>query len=146
MRVVRPRNEVQADPKRVGEKQMAPSSKNGAHSSKSKGGSSPPVWRMPFDAVEGPVSSSSESWVQSKTFMDGVAIAWRLQRRLGVELHRALSLCFGAWNIPSRGDVDRISNQVANVERQLRALRSELEQSERRAGASGKPRAARDRP
>jgi hypothetical protein len=127
---------------------MAPSSENGAQPSKSRGGTSPPVWRMPFDAVEKPVSSSSESWVQSKTFMDGVAIAWRLQRRMGVELHRALSLCFGAWNIPSRGDVDRISNQVANVERQLRALRSELEQTERRtpeAGASAKSRAARDR-
>lgn len=102
---------------------------------------------MPFDAVEGPVSSSSESWVQSKTFMDGIAIAWRLQRRLGIELHRGLSLCFGAWNIPSRGDVDRISNQVASVERQLRALRSELEQSEPRtrgAGAADKSRAARD--
>jgi hypothetical protein len=127
---------------------MAESSKNGAQSSKAKASSSPPVWRMPFDAVEKPVSSSSESWVQSKTFMDGVAIAWRLQRRLGVELHRGLSLCFGAWNIPSRGDVDRISNQVANVERQLRALRSELEESKGRtpgAGASGKSRAAGDR-
>ena len=132
----------------VSEKDMAPSSKNGAKSSKSNGGSSPPAWRMPFDAVEKPVSSSSESWVQSKPFMDGVAIAWRLQRRVGVELHRALSLCFGAWNIPSRGDIDRISNQVANVERQLRALRSELEQSERTTpgpGASGKSRAPRDR-
>src|ERR1700733_14525952 len=79
-----PRIEVQAYPKRVGEEQMAPSSKNGAHSSKTKDGSSPPVWRMPFDAVEKPVSSSSESLVQSKTFMDGVAIAWRLQRRVGV--------------------------------------------------------------
>ena len=127
---------------------MAESSKNGAQPSKPKGGSSSPVWRMPFDAVEKPLSSSSESWVQSKTFMDGVAIAWRLQRRLGVELHRGLSLCFGAWNIPSRGDVDRISNQVANVERQLRALRSELEESKGRtpgAAASGKSRAARDR-
>ena len=127
---------------------MAPSSKNGAHPSKSKGNSSAPVWRMPFDAVEAPVSSSSESWVQSKTFMDGVAVAWRLQRRVGVELHRALSLCFGAWNIPSRGDVDRISNQVANVERQLRALRAQLEQSEHRtdaADAAGMPRSARDR-
>jgi hypothetical protein len=106
---------------------------------------------MPFDVVEEPVSRSSESWVQSKTFMDGVAIAWRLQRRFGIEVHRALSLCFGAWNIPSRGDVDRISNQVANVERQLRALRAELEQSEsaeRRApgaGAPGRRRATRDR-
>ena len=65
---------------------------------------------------------------------------------LGVELHRALSLCFGAWNIPSRGDVDRISNQVANVERQLRALRSELEQSEREV-PGGRPvgEAARSR-
>jgi hypothetical protein len=86
---------------------------------------------MPFDVVEKPVSSSSESWVQSKTFMDGVAIAWRLQRRVGVELHRGLSLWFGAWNLPSRGDVDRISNQLANLERQLRAVRSELEQSQR---------------
>lgn len=103
---------------------------------------------MPFDVVEKPVSNTSESWVQSKTFMDGVAVAWRLQRRMGVELHRAVSLWLGAWNLPSRGDVDRISNQLANVERQLRAVRSELEQSERTTTATGESdrrRAAPDR-
>jgi hypothetical protein len=103
---------------------------NGGGSSKSKDVDLAKAWRAPFDAVERPVSNASESWVQSKTFMDGLTIAWRLQRRVGVELRRGVGTWLGAWNLPSRGDVDRLSNQLANVERQVRELRSELGRSE----------------
>ncbi|HTX30827.1 MAG TPA: hypothetical protein VMD09_05545 [Solirubrobacteraceae bacterium] len=125
---------------------MPQSSENGDRSAKPKTDNSPPVWRMPFDVVERPVTSSSESWVQSNTFMDGLSIAWKLQQRLRVELHRGLSLWFGVWNLPSRGDVNRVSNQLANVERQLRALRAQLEEDEPEAGDSKRrPATRRDR-
>jgi hypothetical protein len=110
---------------------MAGSSDNGGRSSgSSKNGKAPPPWRAPFDAVERPVTSASQSWLQSNLFMDGLAIAWRVQRRVNVDLRRGLGICFEVLNMPTRGDVDRLSNQLANVERQLRELRSGLEASE----------------
>lgn len=67
--------------------------------------------------------------------MDGFAIAFRLQRRAGRELRRGLGAGLRAFNMPSRADVDRLSNQLAGLERQVRELRAELEP---RAG-SGSP-------
>lgn len=113
---------------------MAGSSRNGRSSSKdgapsSKDGAPAIPWRAPVDAVERPVTRASQGWVQSKTFMDGLGVAWRLQRRARVEVRRGLGFWLGAWSLPSRGDIDRISNQLANVERELRAVRAEVERS-----------------
>lgn len=114
---------------------MEGSSHNGRANSKggepndgkpAKGGKSPPPWRLPFDTVERPVTKASQSWLETKTFMDGLAIGWRLQRRARVEVRRGLGFWFAAWNLPTRGDVDRLSNQLANVERELRAVRAEV--------------------
>jgi hypothetical protein len=109
---------------------MPESSDNGARSSKAKDAKSAPTWRDGFDVFERPIARASESWIRSDIFMDGVAITWRLQRRLNAELRRGLDTWFGAWQVPTRSDVDRLSDQIASVERQLRDLRTELEQAE----------------
>jgi len=61
--------------------------------------------------------------VQSGPFMDGLSLAWRLGRRAERELHRGLDMWLGAWRLATRGDIDRLSNEVARIERELRALR-----------------------
>ena len=127
---------------------MAQSSNNGGPESKDHS-SGPPIWRAAFDAVERPVTRASETWVQSNTFMDGLAIAWRLQRRANREIRRGLDIWLGAWRLATRGDVDRLSNEVARVERELRALRRELADAEtgaaagRRGASASGPRAPR---
>jgi hypothetical protein len=88
-----------------------------------------PPWRAPFDRVERPVAKASESWLNSNAFMDGFSIAWRLQRRVNTQLRRGAGLWLGALDLSSRGDIDRLSNQIARLERQVRELRTELEQS-----------------
>lgn len=93
----------------------------------SDNGSSAPSWRVLFDALERPVGRASESWVNSDIFMDGLATTWKLQRRFNAELRRALETWFAAWQVPTRGDVDRLSNQIASLERQIRDLRGELD-------------------
>lgn len=92
-------------------------------------------WRAPFDRVERPVAKASESWLNSNAFMDGFAVAWRLQRLASTQLRRGVGLWLGALDLTSRGDIDRFSNQIARVERQLRDLRTELEQSATRKPA-----------
>lgn len=65
--------------------------------------------------------------------MDAFAITWRLGRRVNAEARRGLDMWFGAWHVPTRSDVDRLSGQIAALERQVRDLRSELEYSEPRS-------------
>lgn len=94
-----------------------------------KDGKSTPVWRATFDAFERPIADASESWLQSETFMDGLALVLKLQRRANRELRRGLRIWFGAWNLSTGSDVERLENQIANLERQVRQLRLELERS-----------------
>jgi hypothetical protein len=90
-----------------------------------------PLWRRAFDAVERPLAAASETWVQSDTFMDLTAVALRTQRRMTADLHRCGERWLHAWGLVSRGDVIRVSNQVASLERQLRDLRQERDLAQR---------------
>jgi hypothetical protein len=92
-------------------------------------GKSAPVWKAALGAVERPVSRAAQTWMQSDTFMDGFAITWRLQRRVEAEVRRGLDVWLQAWQLPTRTDVHRLSNEIAGLERQVRDLRGELEQA-----------------
>jgi hypothetical protein len=108
---------------------MPKSSTNGARASERKTGKPAPTLRDAFDAFERPIARASESWIGSDVFMDAFATSWRLGRRLNAEARRGLEMWFGAWHVPTRSDVDRLSGQIGALERQVRELRSELEQS-----------------
>lgn len=112
-------------------------------------GNSTPVWRAVFDAFERPLAAVSEACVQSDLFMDGFAVTWRLRRRLNAELRRALDAWFASWQLPTRSDVDRLSNEVAGLERQVRDLRGQLERDRspdiKPGGAPRRPAAGKRR-
>jgi poly(hydroxyalkanoate) synthase III subunit E len=84
------------------------------------------LWRQAFDALERPLAAASESWVQSKTFMDLAAVTIRVQRRLTADGQRMTEQWLHAWGMPARGDLFRLTNQVASLERQVRDLQREL--------------------
>jgi polyhydroxyalkanoate synthesis regulator phasin len=84
------------------------------------------LWRRAFDAFERPLTAASESWVQSKTFMDLAAITIRMQRRLAADGQRMTEQWLHAWGLPARGDIFALMNQVASLERQVRDLEREL--------------------
>lgn len=81
-----------------------------------------PVWREAFDAFERPIARASESWLQTDTFMDALAVTWRVQRRVRREVERGMAAWLHVWGIPSRSDVFDVANQVARLERQVREL------------------------
>jgi hypothetical protein len=89
-----------------------------------------PLWRKAFDAIERPLAAGSEAWIQSETFMDLATHSFRIQRRMLGEVQNATERWLHLWGWASRGDVLRLSNQVASLERQLRDLRREAEQRE----------------
>jgi polyhydroxyalkanoate synthesis regulator phasin len=84
------------------------------------------LWRQGFDAIERPVAAAAESWVQSRTFMDLAAMTIRVQRRLAADSQRVTEQWLHAWGLPARGDLFRLMNQVASLERQVRDLEREL--------------------
>ena len=88
----------------------------------------PPLWRQTFDAVERPIASVSESWVQTDTFMDLLAVSFRTQRRVTSQIERGLQTWVAAWGMPTRGDVTALVNQVASLERKVRELERELQE------------------
>ena len=88
----------------------------------------PPLWRKAFDAIERPLAAGSEAWIQSETFMDLATHSFRIQRRMLHEVQNATERWLHLFGYVSRGDVLRLSNQVATLERQLRDLRREAEQ------------------
>jgi hypothetical protein len=96
------------------------------------------LWRRPFDLVERPLAAASESWVQSETFMDLAAVAFRVRRRVTRGLQERGEQGLHTLGLLSRADVLRVANQVASLERQVRDLRRELERrDERDRGSSG---------
>jgi hypothetical protein len=97
------------------------------------------IWRRSFDAIERPIAAASEAWVQTDTFMDLAAVAFKLQRRVGRDVQRASEQGLHALGLVSYGDVVRLMNQIASLERQVREL--ERESGWRRDGG----RAARTR-
>ena len=98
-----------------------------------------PLWRQAFDLVERPFAASAESWVQSDTFMDLTAVAFKVQRRLNGDFQRATAQWLALWGMVSRADAVNLMNQVGSLEREVRDLKRQLERLEdgtqlRRAG------------
>lgn len=106
-----------------------------------------PLWRKAFDAIERPLTAGSEAWVQSDTFMDVTAVTFRVQRRMLREVQEATERWLHLWGWVSRGDVTRLTNQVAELERQVRELRHAADQRETPLlnghRTSGRPRTRR---
>ena len=80
--------------------------------------------RLAFDAIERPVAAASESWLQSDAYMDALAVAWRLRRRLTHRLEAGAAAWLHLCGLPTRGDVTQVVNQLASLERELREQRS----------------------
>jgi hypothetical protein len=90
----------------------------------------PPLWRKAFDAIEQPLAAGLETWVQSEAFMDLTAITFRVQRRMLSDVQQATERSLHLLGWVSRGDVIRLTNQVAELERQVREVRRVADQRE----------------
>jgi Poly(R)-hydroxyalkanoic acid synthase subunit (PHA_synth_III_E) len=108
------------------------------------------LWRQAFDTIERPAAAAAESCVQSKTFMDLAAVAVRAQRRLTADGQRMTEQWLHAWGMPARGDVVRLMNQVASLERHVRELERDQQRHDRppasRPKPAAKPPAGRPKP
>jgi len=81
-----------------------------------------PQWRQAFDAVERRVAGPLEASVGSELFNDLVALNLRLARRTQRGIERRTRRALHLVNLPTATDVRRLSEQVAELRRELREL------------------------
>ena len=100
-----------------------------------------PLWRQGFDAIERRLAGPVEEAVRTELFADVVALAIRARRRAQREVERRTRAVLHAVNVPTATDVRRVSEQLADLQRQVRELeRVEPRPAPRRASA-GRARA-----
>ncbi len=88
---------------------------------------STPLWRQAFDAAERRVAGPVDQIVRSEVFSDAVAIGLRAGRRAQSEVERRTRRALHLVNVPAATDVKRLSEQLAALHREVRALQRQLE-------------------
>jgi hypothetical protein len=87
----------------------------------------PPLWRRAFDTVERAVGSPLERGTTSSQFALGIAVARRLRRGTASRIDAAASYALHHVALPSHADIRRLQRHLASVERELGAIRRDLD-------------------
>jgi polyhydroxyalkanoate synthesis regulator phasin len=81
-----------------------------------------PLWRQAFDAVDRRIAGPVEGAARSDAFGDLLALTVRAERRMQREIERRTRRALHFANLPTATDVRRLSEQVAELRRELREL------------------------
>lgn len=81
-----------------------------------------PVWRRLFDAWEKEFGPRLEEYVQSDEFAERIAGIQQMTRRQAEIAEEATRQFLRFWNLPTASDLDKVNQQLAEIDRRLRAL------------------------
>src|ERR671921_1575927 len=95
--------------------------------------SNTPTWRKAFDAVERRIAGPVESGVRTDVFNDAMTVAFRARRELKGAIEKQTRRALHLANMPAATDVKRLSEQVAALHREIRALQRELDRRSEQA-------------
>lgn len=88
---------------------------------------SKPLWRQAYDAWEQAVTPSLQEVTASNGFRDLLAFGLKTNADITREIERASRQWLHLLNLPAATDVRRLRQQVSGLEREILALRNELE-------------------
>ncbi|MEM9561377.1 MAG: hypothetical protein AAGA93_02085 [Actinomycetota bacterium] len=91
---------------------------------------STPLWRQVYNAWEQAVSPPLQELTSSTGFRDLMALGLRTNAEIAREVERLSRQWLHLWNLPAATDVRKLRKQVAGLERELLALRLELQRRE----------------
>jgi hypothetical protein len=81
-----------------------------------------PLWRRTFDTVDRHIARPAEAVARSDAFGDALTLGLRLRRRAQREVEKRTRRALHLVNLPTATDVRRLSEQVAALRREVRAL------------------------
>jgi len=96
-----------------------------------------PVWRQLFDAWEKEFGPRLEEYVQSDEFAERMTAFQEMSRRQAEMTDETTRQFLRVWNLPTASDLEKVNQQLADIDRRLRALDQPVEQVEQEAPAPG---------
>ena len=104
-------------------------------------GSSAPVWKQMFDAAERTVGARLNEFARSENYAIIVGLAARVQRDAAQRSQRMSRQFLHMANLPAGSDVNRLLEQIARLEREVRELRKQIDDERKVSdGPSRQPR------
>ena len=88
-----------------------------------------PLWQQLFDAWEKEAGPRLEEYVQTDQFAEQMTAFQQRNRRMAEMNEEASRRFLRSWNLPTASDVEKLSQQVADIDRQLRALSQRVDQA-----------------
>jgi hypothetical protein len=81
-----------------------------------------PAWRRLFDAIEGRAAPPIEKGVRTDLFNDAITVIYRTRRGVQRTVERRTRRALHMATLPAASDLKRLSEQIAALHRDLRAL------------------------
>jgi hypothetical protein len=95
-----------------------------------------PTWRRVFDRAERTIGRPLESLVANPRFVDVALFRQQARRAVGGALQRPAEMVLHLLNLPARGDIRRLSHQVAALANEVREVAAGVEELRNPAAAS----------
>lgn len=92
---------------------------------------STPTWRNAYDLAERAVAPHAESLVRSAEFAKVTAAVVGARRAVGRGLSGVSTMAWHLVNLPAQTDLQRLRGQIGALDRDVRRLSLQLEQSGR---------------
>jgi len=99
-----------------------------------------PGWRRAYDTAERAVAPRAETLVRSSEFARVTAVVVGLRRTVGRAMNGVAARAWHLANLPAGTDVQRLRVQIGALDRDVRRLSLQLEQSRTSRGRSDQQR------
>lgn len=93
----------------------------------------PPAWKKVFDAVEQQAGPMLGKALSNPKVIETVTLAMAVERRARDDVAEFVRRQLHLVNLPAGTDVQKVSNQIANLERQIRQLNRRLDELQTKA-------------
>ena len=94
----------------------------------------PPAWKKVFDAVEKQAGPALGKAFSNPRVIETITLAMAVERRAREDVAEFVRRQLHLVNLPAGTDVQKVSNQIANLERQIRQLNRRLDELQTKAG------------
>ena len=90
-----------------------------------------PRWRQAFDTAERTVGRPLETIVASPRYLDVALLGRRIRGVAGTAVGIPMTTVLHLLNLPARGDIRKLSRQVATLTNEVRQLSAEIDELRR---------------